>query len=53
MISTHNGIRLDTMTLFISAQDVHAAIRLVVDVDPIAAADVHGQHPIIVLPGSA
>jgi hypothetical protein len=51
VIITHNGTRLDTMTLFNAAQDVHAAIRLVVD--PIAAADVHGQHPIIVLPGSA
>ncbi|MER6030711.1 hypothetical protein [Streptomyces sp. NPDC001851] len=51
MIITHNGTLLDAMTLFIAAQDVHAAIRFVVD--PIAAADVYGQHPIIVLPGSA
>jgi len=42
---THNGTQLDTRALLIAAQDVHAAIRGVVD--PIAAADVHGQEPII------
>lgn len=51
VLITHNGTRLDTKTLFLAARDVHAAIRLTVD--PIAAADVHGQYPIVALPGSA
>ncbi|MDF2254735.1 hypothetical protein [Streptantibioticus ferralitis] len=50
VLITHNGTQLDTMALFIAAQDVHAAIRAVVD--RIAGADVHDQHPIAVPAGA-
>ncbi|MFI9274636.1 hypothetical protein ACIGXM_28600 [Kitasatospora sp. NPDC052896] len=49
MTISHNGVVVDTLTLYQAAEQLHAAIRAVVD--PIAALDVHGGYPIIDLTG--
>jgi hypothetical protein len=45
VLISYNGTMLDTHQLYEAAHQVHTAIRTVVD--PIAARDPHGQHPII------
>lgn len=48
VILTYEGAEYDTRKLLAAAREVHAAIRAVVD--PIAAADVHSDSVIVVLP---